>query len=303
MVENYVDKIANLLSDRNHGVLVGTLAMLIEVCETEPGTVPSFRAVAPQLLKMLKNLVLSGYAPEHDVSGITDPFLQVKILRALRLLAAGDKGTSEGIADMLAQVATNTESAKNAGNAILYECVLTIVGIEADSGLRVLAVNILGRFLLNRDNNIRYVGLNTLAQVPPCLPLPYRRPYPCPYCTLPPHPPPSCSARASPEFPPPVRPPRRRRQRARARRRWPAPTSRPSSATAVPSWTVSRRGPAKPRAPPTRPAGAGEACGAGAGAAGGRPPASVALRRPLGVDGRTPTSRSGGARWTWSISS
>ena len=26
---------------------------------------------------MLKNLVLSGYAPEHDVSGITDPFLQV----------------------------------------------------------------------------------------------------------------------------------------------------------------------------------------------------------------------------------
>ncbi|KAJ1480865.1 armadillo-type protein [Baffinella frigidus] len=173
MVEHYLEKITSLLSDRNHGVLVGTLAMLIEVCETQPEVVPSFRACAPQLLKMLKNLVLSGYAPEHDVSGITDPFemlrldscFQVKILRALRILAAGNKGTSEAIADLLAQVATNTESAKNAGNAILYECVLTIVGIEADSGLRVLAVNILGRFLLNRDNNIRYVGLNTLAQV------------------------------------------------------------------------------------------------------------------------------------------
>jgi len=55
------------------------------------------------------------------------------------------------------QVATKTESNKNAGNAILYECVQTIMGIEATSGLRVLAINILGRFLSNRDNNIRSI--------------------------------------------------------------------------------------------------------------------------------------------------
>lgn len=29
------------------------------------------------------------------------------------------------------------------------------MGVEANSGLRVLAINILGRFLSNRDNNIR----------------------------------------------------------------------------------------------------------------------------------------------------
>ena len=113
----------------------------------------------------MKNLVSNNYSPEHDVSGVTDPFLQVSILKLLRLLGKGDTEASDAMNDILAQVATNTENTRNVGNAILYECVQTIMSIESESGLRVLAINILGRFLLNRDNNIRYVALNTLKRV------------------------------------------------------------------------------------------------------------------------------------------
>lgn len=168
--EHFIEKAKVLLSDRNHGVLLCGLTLAVEFCEQDEleGTgevIEQFRPHASGLVRTLKGLTSSGYAPEHDVSGITDPFLQVKILRLLRVLGRGDVGTSEMINDILAQVATNTESSKNVGNSILYEAVLTILDIEADSGLRVLGVNILGKFLANKDNNIRYVALNTLIKV------------------------------------------------------------------------------------------------------------------------------------------
>ncbi|KAK5125331.1 hypothetical protein LTR85_000440 [Meristemomyces frigidus] len=169
--EHFIDKAKLLLNDRNHGVLLTGLTLVISMCEAdeeeggEQGVVEIFRPLTGSLVKVLKGLSQSGYAPEHDVTGITDPFLQVKILRLLRVLGRGDAQTSEQINDILAQVATNTESSKNVGNSILYEAVLTILDIEADSGLRVLGVNILGKFLTNKDNNIRYVALNTLIKV------------------------------------------------------------------------------------------------------------------------------------------
>ena len=169
--EHFIEKAATLLGDRNHGVLLCGLTLVTSLCEAgeaegdEEGIVEKFRQFTPQLVRTLKGLASSGYAPEHDVTGITDPFLQVRILQLLRVLGRGDPETSEQINDILAQVATNTDSSKNVGNSILYEAVLTILDIEADSGLRVLGVNILGKFLTNRDNNIRYVALNTLIKV------------------------------------------------------------------------------------------------------------------------------------------
>mmetsp|Transcript_14919 Transcript_14919/g.36601 ORF Transcript_14919/g.36601 Transcript_14919/m.36601 type:complete len:964 (-) Transcript_14919:1151-4042(-) len=177
MVEDFVDRVVTLLKDKNHGVVITVVQLMTQVLmidlknAEEEGEDPfdtdcrkAFLRLVPMLVKMLRNLLSSGYSPEYDVAGISDPFLQVQLLTLLRLLGAKNEKASEEMNDVLAQVATNTDSSKNAGNAILYECVQTIMGIESEDGLRVLAVNILGRFLLNRDNNIRYVALNTLSR-------------------------------------------------------------------------------------------------------------------------------------------
>lgn len=108
--EHFIDKAKALLSDRNHGVLLCGLTLVTSLCEAdevedeEQDLVSKFRALTPGLVKTLKGLASSGYAPEHDVTGIADPFLQVKILRLLRVLGRGDVETSEQINDILAQV-------------------------------------------------------------------------------------------------------------------------------------------------------------------------------------------------------
>lgn len=182
MLEDFVDRVVSLLNDRSHGVLITVVQLMTRVlvmdgtggdeygemdasnADEESPCRKAFLRLVPSLVKLLRSLLSMGYSPDHDVGGISDPFLQVQILTLLRLLGANNVEASEEMNDVLAQVATNTETSKNAGNAILYECVQTIMAVESDDGLRVLAVNILGRFLLNRDNNIRYVALNTLAR-------------------------------------------------------------------------------------------------------------------------------------------
>ena len=159
LIEEFEKSVVLLLNDKNHAVLITAITLLIEMCKIDDKLIRQYRKLVPTIVRLLKNLVLAGYVSEYDVAGITDPFLQSKLIHLLRVLGSGDREASEFMNEILAQVAINTEPTKNPGNVILYETVQTIMTIEADNSLRVLAVNILGRFLSNRDNNIRYVAL------------------------------------------------------------------------------------------------------------------------------------------------
>lgn len=167
--DKFNPRLTALLEDKNHGVVVSACSLLIHLLENNPKEyLKEFRHCPQLLVKSLKSVLMSGYAnaSEYDFSGVIDPFMQAKILKLIRLFAQDPSIlSSDELNDILAQVATNTDSSKNPGNAVLYECVQTIMSIEADAGLRVLGINILGKFLSSKDANVKYVALSMLQKV------------------------------------------------------------------------------------------------------------------------------------------
>ena len=82
LVDTFMERVGTMLGSRNHAVLLTSLKLMREMSVVEPAMVEQLRRHTSTLIAALKNLVLSGYAPEHDVHGIVDPFLQAPAHRA-----------------------------------------------------------------------------------------------------------------------------------------------------------------------------------------------------------------------------
>lgn len=62
----------------------------------------------PDLIQIMKSLVVSGYSPEHDVSGVSDPFLQVSQDSAAALLASHTVSSLQSVKVLLKNTHTHT---------------------------------------------------------------------------------------------------------------------------------------------------------------------------------------------------
>lgn len=165
--EYFLDVFVDMFSDHRIQGLLCSLTLVNECLQTEQGKryLSRYRNLATAAVRALKGMVLSSRTTECDVKGITDPFLQVKLLEFMRIIGKGSAVISDTLNDTLAQVITNTDSSRNVGCSIQYECIRTINAIESDDGLRALGVNTIRRFLISSgENNLRFVALEMLLQ-------------------------------------------------------------------------------------------------------------------------------------------
>ena len=166
MVEDFSPNMIALFRSRDHGVLLSALALVQKVFAFAPSAGRSiFAPLVPHLIQLLK-AVSTEVSFDHVITGVNDPFLTIDLLRLLQVLASDDASSADAFHDVLAQLLTKTDASKNAGAAVLYECVMTIGRHKhLDGGLRTLAIAVLGKFLDGSDNNAQYVALRTLGGV------------------------------------------------------------------------------------------------------------------------------------------
>lgn len=165
MLDTVADKLKTIFEDKNHGVLLSGLSLAIQIFKADSTYIQKYKKYIPHLIRYLKNLSITNYAPEYDINGITDPFLQVRILEVLGHFGKVMTDDNEDFDNLLAGISTNTDSNKNTGSSVLYELVRTIISFDSNSGLKALSSTILGKFLGHKDNNYKYIALNTLQEV------------------------------------------------------------------------------------------------------------------------------------------
>ena len=169
MIEQILPRIPQILkqacSSSSHPPVITLLELMTEMATKNEFAKEKLCELVPLLTSTLAKVIRESDATEYQISSVPDPFLQVKFLKLFRILGTDNTAVSEQMNDILTSICINTDTAKNCGNAILYEAVRTIFSIKSDQPLRVLAINILGKFLTNKDTNIRYVALDSLLRV------------------------------------------------------------------------------------------------------------------------------------------
>lgn len=144
--------------------LLSSLALVNHCLQTPEGVsfVPVYRRFAPVAIDILHSLSKRTIRVGCEVGGVEHPFLQVKILEFLRIIAQDDIDTSSMLFQVLGDGIKTSGKERNVSCAIQYECAKTIAAIENTPKLRSIGIKALGGILSVRFDNFRYVALECL---------------------------------------------------------------------------------------------------------------------------------------------
>ncbi|XP_019266498.1 PREDICTED: AP-2 complex subunit alpha-1-like isoform X2 [Nicotiana attenuata] len=168
-VDGWSDRMAQLLDERDLGVLTSSMSLLVALVSYNH---EEYWSCLPKCVKVLERLARSQDVPqEYTYYGIPSPWLQVKTMRALQYFPTiEDPNTRRSLFEVLQRILMGTDVVKNvnknnASHAVLFEALALVMHLDAEKEMMSQCVALLGKFIAVREPNIRYLGLENMTRM------------------------------------------------------------------------------------------------------------------------------------------
>lgn len=159
LIPKFREKISR---DHDPSVMSACLCALFDLISAD---VHSYKDLTSSFVSILKQVVEHRLPKPYNYHSAPAPFIQIKLLKILALLGAGDKKASNNIYSVLGDVLRKAEPSGNIGNALIYECISTITAIHPNAKLLESAAAQTSRFLKNESHNLKYMGIDALGRI------------------------------------------------------------------------------------------------------------------------------------------
>ncbi|XP_076887222.1 AP-2 complex subunit alpha-2-like [Bidens hawaiensis] len=168
-VDGWSDRMAQLLDERNLGVLTSSMSLFVSLVSNNH---EAYWSCLPKCVKVLERLARNQDVPqEYTYYGIPSPWLQVKTMRALQYFPTiEDPNTRRALFEVLQRILMGTDVVKNvnknnASHAVLFEALALVMHLDAEKEMMSQCVALLGKFIAVREPNIRYLGLENMTRM------------------------------------------------------------------------------------------------------------------------------------------
>ncbi|PWZ03390.1 Adaptor protein complex AP-2 alpha subunit [Testicularia cyperi] len=172
--EEWALRIIALMDDDNLGVALAVTSLVMAMAQDHPEAFATSYQKA--VMRLYKIAVENDFTTEYVYYKVPIPWLQVKLLRLLQYYPASeDRALNDTIQTVLDTIINNSQDApknvqhNNAQNAVLFEAINLAIQLDTESPVVAKAAVLLGRFILSRETNVRYLGLDTMAHLAACV--------------------------------------------------------------------------------------------------------------------------------------
>ncbi|RXK42346.1 AP-2 complex subunit alpha [Tremella mesenterica] len=169
----WAERIISMMSDPDPGVALTITSLVTTLAQDNLEAYSScYRKAVDRLDRIIFD---ADYPPQYVYYKVPNPWLQIRLLRLLQYYPPPDNqqvldmlnGILQAIIDMSQDSPRNIQH-NNAQNSVLFEAINLAIHLDPDSSVVSNASVLLGRFILAKETNVRYLGLDAMAHLAAC---------------------------------------------------------------------------------------------------------------------------------------